>query len=134
MWAPLQASGAPLRLMATTAAWKRPRKAASRMVRPTRSEPARGVGECVWGWVGGWVCVWGGGDGRQQQQSCWCKQERPTRSEPAREGGDRVGGEVGGWVGRRGRGKVGKVAALPWWVGGGSSDSVECQQQQRQRW
>ena len=26
--------------MATTAAWKRPRKAASRIVRPTTSEPA----------------------------------------------------------------------------------------------
>ncbi len=30
----------PLRLMATTAAWKRPRKAAERMVLPERSEPA----------------------------------------------------------------------------------------------
>lgn len=40
MWGPVQLSGMPLRLMATTAAWKRLRKAAARMLLPLRSVPA----------------------------------------------------------------------------------------------
>ena len=52
---PLHCRGMPARLMATTAAWKRLAKAESRMLLPTRLEPARARGQpCL---VSSPVCI-----------------------------------------------------------------------------